>query len=379
MMNWDTLLNAERPRPSTSTGDHREQFERDYDRAVFSSPVKRLQDKAQVFPLEPHDSVRTRLTHSLEVSSVARGLVQKVCKEFLLPARHIKDGQDRQIEAIAATCGLIHDLGNPPFGHSGEDAIQEWFKKYVTEGELRKLLDNRDDLVNDFLLFATPDWNGETDVDPKALAWRVAGVPESLRVIPSSALPGDLDRILPVIFDEERSAFLEARLEYLLAALMPEDGVAAVVFDTPPTIPGLSRSVISLALRLTLDPKQALADDGGTPHELEDGKITWRACPVVTQDVQDLRAADRWASRFQAEERRVVRFIANRIPEGSSTEHEELFRKRLDELGVASPLLANALRLKEDDCFRVFSGEGAPPDLDLLDELLVGVFGPPPP
>src|SRR6185437_15463343 len=152
-MNWDTLLNAERPRPSTSTGDHREQFKRDYDRAVFSSPVKRLQDKAQVFPMEPHDSVRTRLTHSLEVSSVARGLVQKVCKEFLLKAGHIKDGQDRQIEAIAATCGLLHDLGNPPFGHSGEDAIQEWFKKDITEGGLRKLLDNRDDLVNDFLLF----------------------------------------------------------------------------------------------------------------------------------------------------------------------------------------------------------------------------------
>ncbi len=152
-MNWDTLLNAERPRPSTSTGDHREQFERDYDRAVFSSPVKRLQDKAQVFPMEPHDSVRTRLTHSLEVSSVARGLVQKVCKDFLLPAKHIKDGQDRQIEAIAATCGLIHDLGNPPFGHSGEDAIQEWFKKDITEGELCKLLEERDELVNDFLLF----------------------------------------------------------------------------------------------------------------------------------------------------------------------------------------------------------------------------------
>lgn len=152
-MDWDTLLNADRPRPSTSTGDHREQFERDYDRAVFSSPVKRLQDKAQVFPLEPHDSVRTRLTHSLEVSSVARGLVRKVCKDFLLPARLLKDGQDRQIEAIAATCGLIHDLGNPPFGHSGEDAIQEWFRKNVTEAELRKLLDNRDELVKDFLLF----------------------------------------------------------------------------------------------------------------------------------------------------------------------------------------------------------------------------------
>jgi dGTPase len=153
MMDWNAILNAERPRPSTSTGDHREQFERDYDRAVFSSPVKRLQDKAQVFPLEPHDSVRTRLTHSLEVSSVARGLVRKVCKDFLLLNGEIKDGQDRQIEAIAATCGLIHDLGNPPFGHSGEDAIQEWFEKYVTEAELKRCLGQKEELVRDFLRF----------------------------------------------------------------------------------------------------------------------------------------------------------------------------------------------------------------------------------
>src|SRR3954464_14981205 len=152
-MNWTKLLNADRRRQTTSPGDHRIQFERDFDRAVFSNPVKRLQDKAQVFPLEPHDSVRTRLTHSLEVSSVARGLGRKVCKDFLLPARILKDGQDRQIEAIAATCGLIHDLGNPPFGHSGEDAIQEWFKKNFKDGGLRKLLGNRDELVNDFLLF----------------------------------------------------------------------------------------------------------------------------------------------------------------------------------------------------------------------------------
>lgn len=152
-MNWDSLLNSERPRKSTSTGDHREEFERDYDRAVFSSPVKRLQDKAQVFPLDPHDSVRTRLTHSLEVSAVARGLARKVCKDFLIPKLLIKDGQDRQIEAIAATCGLIHDLGNPPFGHSGEDAIQEWFKNTITERQLSKLLGDRKELVNDFLLF----------------------------------------------------------------------------------------------------------------------------------------------------------------------------------------------------------------------------------
>src|SRR5438034_8330668 len=122
-MEWKTLLNKERPRKSTSTGDHRAQFERDFDRAVFSTPVKRLQDKAQVFPLEPHDAVRTRLTHSLEVSSVARGLATRTAK-WLLERAEIAPGMDRSIEAIAATCGLIHDLGNPPFGHADEDAIR---------------------------------------------------------------------------------------------------------------------------------------------------------------------------------------------------------------------------------------------------------------
>src|SRR5207237_3437469 len=108
-MEWPKLLCMDRPRKSTSPGDHRAEFERDYDRAVFSTPVKRLQDKAQVFPLEPHDAIRTRLTHSLEVSSVARGLGRRAAG-WLLDQHVIEPGMDRSIEAIAATCGLIHDL-----------------------------------------------------------------------------------------------------------------------------------------------------------------------------------------------------------------------------------------------------------------------------
>lgn len=152
-MDWKTLLNGERPRASTNPpGDHREEFERDFDRAIFSTPVKRLQDKAQVFPLDPHDAVRTRLTHSLEVSSVARGL-GKAVSAWLLERGDIDPGMDRGIEAIAATAGLIHDLGNPPFGHSGEDAIREWFAERFGRGVLSTLLDFRDQLVDDFLVF----------------------------------------------------------------------------------------------------------------------------------------------------------------------------------------------------------------------------------
>lgn len=127
-MDWSELLNHKRRRPTTIPQDPRSEFERDFDRAVFATPVKRLQDKAQVFPLEPHDAVRTRLTHSLEVSSVARGLATRSAK-WLWGQGLISEGMDRSIEAIAATCGLIHDLGNPPFGHAGEDAIRAWFEK----------------------------------------------------------------------------------------------------------------------------------------------------------------------------------------------------------------------------------------------------------
>ena len=151
-MDWKELLCIERPRKSTSTGDHRQQFERDFDRSVFSTPVKRLQDKAQVFPLDPCDAVRTRLTHSLEVSSVARGLAQAV-GSWLLGDGKIEPGMDRSIEAIAATCGLIHDLGNPPFGHSGEDAIRDWFKSYFKLEDLNSLLEENEQAIKDFLHF----------------------------------------------------------------------------------------------------------------------------------------------------------------------------------------------------------------------------------
>ena len=133
-MEWEKLLSEKRTRELiegiavTPAGpDERTQHGRDYDRAIFSSPVRRMQDKAQVFPLEPHDSVRTRLTHSLEVSNLARNMARAI-GNWLVNKGEIVDSQRDSIEMIAATCGLIHDLGNPPFGHSGEDAIKDWFR-----------------------------------------------------------------------------------------------------------------------------------------------------------------------------------------------------------------------------------------------------------
>ncbi len=110
--------------------DHsRPPFQQDFDRIVFSTAFRRLQDKTQVFPLAEHDSIHTRLTHSLETSCVGRSLGtavgQALIERGLTPAQ---DGlHPSDIGAIVATACLAHDIGNPPFGHSGEDAIRQWF------------------------------------------------------------------------------------------------------------------------------------------------------------------------------------------------------------------------------------------------------------
>ncbi len=129
-MNWPQLLNphrlgSDRPTPADPL---RSPFVVDSDRITFSSAFRRLQDKTQVFPLADNDYVRTRLTHSLEVASVARSLGARVGaaiveKHGLAPEFHASD-----FGAIVSAAALAHDLGNPPFGHSGEDAIRHWFK-----------------------------------------------------------------------------------------------------------------------------------------------------------------------------------------------------------------------------------------------------------
>ena len=147
-MKWSELLDKRRVREvkrgkgSDQPSDKsRDQFRRDRGRAIFSTPLRRLQDKAQVFPLEPNDAVRTRLTHSLEVASVARDLAKEVSENVLHMNVKKQRRYAQEIESIAETCALVHDVGNPPFGHAGEDAIQEWFtgKAIRNDGQLTKL------------------------------------------------------------------------------------------------------------------------------------------------------------------------------------------------------------------------------------------------
>jgi dGTPase len=108
--------------------DGRTPFDSDYSRVMLSSHFRRLQDKAQVFPLEKSDFVRTRLTHSLEVSCFAKGLGLGV-EKYLLNKKIITEEYKRFIPGILEVSGLIHDIGNPPFGHFGEEVIRNYFEE----------------------------------------------------------------------------------------------------------------------------------------------------------------------------------------------------------------------------------------------------------
>ncbi len=131
MMDWESLLSPERIRISTTENPvDRTQFERDYDRVIFSKPFRRLQKKTQVFPLPENDYIHTRLTHSLETSCVGRSLGMAAGKDVLDNYPELKDKSIdyHNFAAVVAAAALAHDIGNPPFGHSGENAISDFFK-----------------------------------------------------------------------------------------------------------------------------------------------------------------------------------------------------------------------------------------------------------
>ncbi len=130
-MNWLQLLSNKRP-GETKVASHdetRSRFEQDIDRIIFSHPFRKLQDKTQVFSLPEDDFVHTRLTHSLEVSSVGRSLGKNAGLYLLGKYPNLKaNGYTvHDIGAIVGAACLAHDLGNPPFGHSGEDSISSFF------------------------------------------------------------------------------------------------------------------------------------------------------------------------------------------------------------------------------------------------------------
>lgn len=156
-MTWEQLLSLKRQgdtskRLRIEQDDTRLGFEVDYDRIIFSSAFRSLQDKTQVIPLSKTDFVHTRLTHSLEVSVVGRSIGRLVGKKIIEKYPHLKEVhgfQANDFGAIVAAAALAHDIGNPPFGHSGEKAIGEYFsigkgqqfKAHLTPKQWQDLID----------------------------------------------------------------------------------------------------------------------------------------------------------------------------------------------------------------------------------------------
>jgi len=137
-MEWTQLISNKRfgqEHKHAERHDDRSEFKRDYDRLIFSSAFRRLQNKTQVFPLPGSIFVHNRLTHSLEVASVGMSLGNDISRRIIQKRLELKDTLFEEIGTIVSAACLAHDLGNPPFGHSGEKAIQTFF----SEGAGQKL------------------------------------------------------------------------------------------------------------------------------------------------------------------------------------------------------------------------------------------------
>ncbi len=139
-MQWNDLLCEKRKGTvgkTAKTTDTRNEFQKDYHRIICSASFRRLQDKTQVFPLDSSDFIRTRLTHSIEVSSFAKSLGQSVCQYLMVHERDAEINAEikEKICSVLECAGLIHDIGNPPFGHFGESSIRNWFQNHLDKIE----------------------------------------------------------------------------------------------------------------------------------------------------------------------------------------------------------------------------------------------------
>jgi dGTPase len=168
-MIWEQLLSNKRlgQEQQPHKKDDRTEFQRDYDRLIFSAPFRRLQNKTQVFPLPGSIFVHNRLTHSLEVSSVGRSLGNDVSRLLLEKHPELRDTHIVELGSIVSAACLAHDLGNPPFGHSGEKAIGTYF----SEGDGRFLKDYFCEETGDSL--SKEQWQDLINFEGNANAFRL--------------------------------------------------------------------------------------------------------------------------------------------------------------------------------------------------------------
>lgn len=161
-MEWKQLISNKRfgqEHKHAERHDDRSEFKRDYDRLIFSSAFRRLQNKTQVFPLPGSIFVHNRLTHSLEVASVGMSIGNDISRRVIQKRPELKDTLVEEIGTIVSAACLAHDLGNPPFGHSGEKAIQTFF----SEGPGQKI---KSMVSSDF-------WDDITHFEGNANAFRI--------------------------------------------------------------------------------------------------------------------------------------------------------------------------------------------------------------
>ncbi len=229
-MRWPTLINDTRfsleHYADPKKGAGRTDFRRDYDRLVFSSPFRRLQNKTQVFPLPGSIFVHNRLTHSLEVSCVGKSMADDVCAR--LRAKYADEAWRDVLldigDIVAAAC-LAHDLGNPPFGHSGEKAISTFFsegagRRFESQLDRATWLDltNFEGNANAFRLL-THGFNGRR---PGGFAMTYSTLASIVKYPHDSSLAGEKGKF--GFFQTERDSFLRVARELGMKQLEAPDG-----------------------------------------------------------------------------------------------------------------------------------------------------------
>lgn len=244
-MNWQTLISSKRlgkENRQKPLAERRTEFQRDYDRLIFSAAFRRMQNKTQVFPLPGSVFVHNRLTHSLEVSSVGRSLGTDISRVLVQRHPELADTEVTGMGAIVSAACLAHDMGNPPFGHSGERAIRTYF----SEGRGRALHDH---VSADGQRLTEEEWLDMTRFDGNANTFRLlthhfngrrrGGFVMTYATLASIVkYPYGSDRAVAKpkfgFFESERRIFLDIAAELGLRCL--EDNGGSVLFARHPLV-----------------------------------------------------------------------------------------------------------------------------------------------
>ena len=244
-MNWQTLISSKRlgkENRQKPLAERRTEFQRDYDRLIFSAAFRRMQNKTQVFPLPGSVFVHNRLTHSLEVSSVGRSLGTDISRVLVQRHPELADTEVTGMGAIVSAACLAHDMGNPPFGHSGERAIRTYF----SEGRGRALHDH---VSADGQRLTEEEWLDMTRFDGNANTFRLlthhfngrrrGGFVMTYATLASIVkYPYGSDRAVAKpkfgFFESERRIFLDIAAELGLRCL--EDNGGSVLFVRHPLV-----------------------------------------------------------------------------------------------------------------------------------------------